>query len=248
MPCLGGAFFASTQITNTKTNMILTRLMGRPLVGLVMLWLSSLSASAAVTFADIAIWTGAPQTATTAQAALVIDWSDGQAPLVWGYRWEPADGEKTGRDMLTAILGADNRLTAQGTNFLSDFSWDANTDGTPERFKPGWNGSEYWAYFVNNDVYYHPTNFLLNGHIIPPATTVVPNGNPYSAMAPGTWVSSSTGVVQRPLVNGSWDGFVYNTGITGPLEPVAASPVPEPSTSLLALGLTMLLGRRRAVS
>ena len=43
----------------------------------------------------------------------------------------------------------------------------------------------YWGYWVNNDVFYHPTDFNLNSHIVPPATEVVPLGNPSAAAMGG---------------------------------------------------------------
>ena len=197
---------------------------------------------AAISFADIQLWAGSGSN----QAAVVVDWSDGQSPLVWGYRWTDGASPK-GSDMILAILGLDSRLSFSGTDFLSNFGFDADLNGTKDRFKGGFNGTtgEYWRYAVNNDVYNHPTDFLLNSHIVPPNTTVIQNGNPYAATSPGTWIDSSTGVLDRPLVNGSWDGFVYSVfGGAGPALPIPASPIPEPS-SLLALGMVTLLMRRK---
>jgi MYXO-CTERM domain-containing protein len=95
---------------------------------------------------------------------------------------------------------------------------------------------------VNNDVYYDPNDFNLNSHIVPPATQVVPLGNPYG---PGHWVESSTGAAARPLVNGSWDGWTYGAFGTQPGDAVAA--VPEPAAaSLLVFAGPFVLRRRRS--
>ncbi|MDN4754498.1 hypothetical protein QYZ87_08175 [Porphyromonadaceae bacterium W3.11] len=55
---------------------------------------------------DIKFWVGEGEN----RAALVIEWHDDKHPdaLVWGYRW---DGEKTGIDMIKAIVEADPRLS-----------------------------------------------------------------------------------------------------------------------------------------
>jgi hypothetical protein len=204
-------------------------------------------ARGAFTLADVQFWTGTPDGPDTSEAVLVVDWLDGSPALAWGFRW-PNSQSPTGGDLLAAVVGADPRLSVQGLNgnFLSHFAFDANLDGSPERFRPGFNPatSEFWAYFVNNHVFTHPTDFSQNGHIIPPATTVVPLGNPYDPAGPGSWVSSSTGVLARPLVDGSWDAFVYASQPSGAGEPIAATPIPEPCLPALAVS-SLLFGFRR---
>jgi hypothetical protein len=84
------------------------------------------------TFDDVDYWVGTG----TSRAALVIDWVENStepAALVWGYRW---DGTAYGRDMLTAIVAADDRLFAKlggsPTNPVAVYGlgYDANNDGT----------------------------------------------------------------------------------------------------------------------
>jgi hypothetical protein len=206
-------------------------------------------AHGAFTLADVQFWTGTPEAPGSNEAVLVIDWADGSPGLAWGYRWEATRTRNAG-DMLAAVTSADPRLSLLGIggNFVSHFAFDADLNGTPERFRPGYDPTtgEFWAYFVNNQVYFDPIDFNLNGHIVPPATTVVPLGNPYDGAGSGEWVSSSTGVLGRPLVDGSWDGFVYASQPVGLAEPVAATPVPEPSVCACLGGGFILfwLGRR----
>ncbi len=202
---------------------------------------SATFAHSAISFTDIRLWAGAAPGEGISEAALVVDFRDGQPGLIWGYRW-PAQESRTGQDMLAAILGADNSLNVDSTFFPNSFSYGArarsfSNNGTPENYFD----DSYWGYWVNNEVYYHPTNFLLNSHIVPPATEVAPLGSPYG---PGYWVESSTGAAARPLVHGSWDGWAYGVFGTQAGEPVAA--IPEPGAALLlATGIMFLSGRRR---
>lgn len=201
------------------------------------------SSHAAFTLADIRLWAGVPAGENTYEAALVIDWSDGSAPLAWGYRWSAAES-KTGADLLSAIVGADPRLSTSDGSFVSFFTYDANGDGTPERRQTSLNDPPYtfWGYFVNNAVIdATPPDYDNAAHILPP------NGNPYDGEGPGAWVSSSTGYLERPLADGSFDGWVYAVWgeTSGPLEPVAALPIPEPLTLALAAPALLLFGLRR---
>ncbi len=200
---------------------------------------------AAFTLQDIAFWTGTPDGPDVNEAVLVVDWSDGSTPLAWGYRW-PAAEPRTGRDLLAAVVAADARLSVGGlaSGFVSHFAWDADRDGTADLFHPDYDAatSRFWSYFVNNDVHEDPVDFTKNSHIVPPATSVVPLGNPY---AETTWTASVTGVLDRPLADGSWDGFHWVATPVGPGEPVAAPLIPEPATiSLLLLSATGFLRRR----
>ena len=201
---------------------------------------SATFARSAISFTDIRLWAGAAPGAGINEAAIVVDFHDGQPGLIWGYRW-PAQESRTGQDMLTAILGADSSLNVDSTFFPNTISYGARTrsfsnNGTPDNYFD----DSYWGYWVNNDVYYHPTNFLLNSHIVPPATEVVPLGNPYET---GLWVESSTGAAARPLVNGSWDSWAYGVYGTQAGEPVAA--IPEPDAAILLAAATALIQRRR---
>lgn len=194
----------------------------------------------AVTFADLTLWAGSAPGPGISQAALVVDFHDGSPALAWGYRW-PSQEQRTGADLLAAIIGADPALSADSLFFPNTLTYGARTrsfsnNGTPADFTD----DRYWGYWVNNDVYYHPTDFTQNGHIVPPATEVVPLGNPYG---PGRWVESSTGLAARPLVDGSWDGWAWGPYLT---QPGDAVPVPEPGLASMGLGaLAMLTARRR---
>ena len=207
--------------------------------GIALAFLLSTSSHAAISMTDIQIWAGTGPN----QAALVIDWADGQPALVWGFRWEK-DVSKNGTDLLLAVVGADPRLHVPGlstaSNFIGTIEFDANADGIYERSGTNTGAptfSPYWGYLVNNAVYNDPVDFHLNAHLLPP------NGNPYTT---GSWEDSSTGIFDRPLANGSWDGYVLGNFGARALEPVPAMPLPESSiTSTLILALAVLGWRRK---
>jgi len=207
---------------------------------------SATFARSAISFTDIRLWAGTAPGEGVNEAALVVDFHDGAPGLLWGYRW-PAQETRTGQDMLAGILGADSSLTVDSTFFPGSFSYGARARSFSDNGTPDYTDDSYWGYWVNNDVYYHPTNFLLNSHIVPPALVVVPLGNPYET---GRWVESSTGSAARPLVSGSWDAWSYGTYSFGIYnrqsgEPVAA--VPEPGTTLLlVLGASLAISRKRS--
>jgi hypothetical protein len=205
------------------------------------LLLSASFARSAISFTDIRLWAGVPAGPGVNEAALVIDFHDGSPGVVWGYRWQAAD-TRTGQDMLAAILGADPRLAVDSTFFPNSISLGGRTRSFSDNGTPGnYLDDSYWGYWVNNDVYYGPNDFNLNSHIVPPATQVVPLGDPYTT---GHWVESSTGAAARPLVSGSWDGWTYGVFGTQPGEPLPA--VPEPSGAVLTfVGSGMILLRRR---
>ncbi len=220
-----------------------TRLRGA--AGALLLLTAGTQAEAALTMADVTTWAGIPEAPGVNHAVLVIDWADTQGSLLWGYRWA-AGQSRTGIDLLAAVIGADPRLTASGlaANFITNIGWDADLNGSKDRFHPGYDAGTqaYWNFFVNNEVYYHPTDFSQNGHIVPPALVVEPLGSPFDGAGPGRWVESSTGPLDRPLVDGSWDGYIwqpYGAGAPG-------LPVPEPgSVGLCLLGAGGWLLRRR---
>lgn len=128
---------------------------------------------------------------------MVLDFHDGTPGVVWGYRW-PANESRSGLDMLAAILGANPALTVDSTFFPNAFTWETRTrsysdTGTPANYLD----DLYWGYWVNNDVFSHPTDFNQNSHIIPPALTVVPpeqslrhrplGGEQHRSREPGPW-------------------------------------------------------------
>jgi len=208
-------------------------------------------ADAAFTLADIDFWVGPAAGPGISQAAIVIDFAYPGAPadppsLAWGYRWHSSE-TRTGQDLIAAVVAADPRLSATGIEFgfIDTLSYDGDLNGTPDHTHPGFNPAtgRYSNYWVNNAVIEGTAPlFAEAGHVLPP------NGHPFAAIDPGTWVFSSTGMAGRPLADGSWDGWIYAIDpVAGPREPVAAL-VPEPATAVFtvvaaAAGLTR---RRRS--
>ena len=208
--------------------------------------LPTLSTSSAATFlvADVTTWIGPQAGPGISQSVLVIQWPS-QPAWAWGYRWD-SNTARDGRDLLLALAGADARFSIAGTGFITDLRWDANQDGTPEFTFPGFNATsgEYLNFFVNNN---QQSGNFTNGAAPTGAHVLPPLGSPYDEAGPGAWISSNTGVLGRPVVNGSWDGWVYSNGSASPGQPVnAPSPVPEPSaTGLLLVATGAGLLRRR---
>lgn len=196
---------------------------------------------------DITNWIGPAAGAGISEGVLVIQWP-GQTAWAWGFRWETTQ-TRNGRDNLLALAGADGRFTVVGGSFISDLRWDADLDGTPEFTFPGFDAGtgSYLNYFVNNNMQ-APDNYndgasdgtpTGGAHVLPPL------GSPYDEAGPGDWVSSNTGVLGRPVVDGSWDGWVYSNGSVEPGLPVnAPAPVPETSSALLLVLTGGLLLRR----
>lgn len=183
------------------------------------------------------------------QAVLVIQWP-GQTAWAWGFRWNSQES-RNGRDLLMALAGMDPRFSFSGGGFVTDLRWDADLNGTPDFTFPGYNDSTgaYLNYFVNNNMQ-APDNYndgASNGTPSGGAHVLPPLGSPYDEAGPGAWVSSNTGVLGRPVVDGSWDGWVYSDGSLAPALAVNAPlAVPElSSTLLLILSGSALLRRRR---
>ncbi|MCC6685652.1 MAG: hypothetical protein IT205_01540 [Fimbriimonadaceae bacterium] len=99
----------------------------------------------AVSFDDIRLWAGSGSN----QAALVIDFNDGQTPrsYLWGYRW---DGAATGEDALRAVVEADIALTATFDVFSFGASLNTVTylgHSQSQNSNPG----QYWSYWVTTN-------------------------------------------------------------------------------------------------
>lgn len=216
-------------------------------VGIVAALASTVSNSRAAAFDDIEFWIGSGQN----RAALVVDWNDGKSAesILWGFRW---DGSATGMTMLKAVVHADARLFAHvstpgafgvslygagydldndgtfntsaalsfdsGGLAESDDTYDASTPSDAEdHWREGWLSDGFWSYWLGG-----------------------------TGSSP-VWESSGSGMSDRILTDGSWDGLSYAPGYSGaaPSEPVAAA-VPEPSVmGMLAAGTALLLARRR---
>jgi hypothetical protein len=199
------------------------------------LFLAGPCAAATFLISNVTNWIGPAAGPGINQAVLVLDWADAQPVWAWGYRWD-ASVSKTGGDLLTAVLGAENRLSASISSggFVSNVGWN----GT--RFQGDYNPGtgQYWNYFVNNNQ--QSGNFMdgaapTGAHILPAL------GSPYDEAGPEAWVSSNTGILGRPLADGSWDGFVYaDFNSTGPSFAMNAPVfVPEPTwlSAILLLGV-----------
>ena len=207
---------------------------------------SSTTHAATFLMSDVTNWIGPAAGPGISQAALVIQWP-GQTAWAWGFRWN-ASASKNGGDILLALAGMEPRFTFTGGAFVSNLKWDADLNGTPELTFPGFNGTtfEYLAYWANNDQQLNNFNdgaAPAGAHVLPPL------GSPYDEAGPGRWVSSNTGVLGRPLADGSWDGWNYSTGDGTLLPGVAVNApafIPETSSAgLLLLGSGLFLRRGR---
>ncbi|HRJ71282.1 MAG TPA: PEP-CTERM sorting domain-containing protein [Terrimicrobiaceae bacterium] len=203
-----------------------------------------LSAAPITGFADIEYWVGTGSN----QAALVIDWNDGIAPvsLAWGFRW---DGIATGQDMFLAIAGttqgdvtatgADSRLSIFITSYGFGDAIDRIVYSGPgyTHDSAGFLSGGFWEYFCMGGTFDTPPDGI-------------PNAFAGSSSYPGTggapdWTSSWTGFSDRVLSDGSWDGWSFAPDFVSEAiaQPIAA--VPEPgSIVLLAAGGAIFLVRR----
>jgi MYXO-CTERM domain-containing protein len=208
--------------------------------------LTTTTHAATFLMSDVTNWIGPAAGLGISQGVLVIQWPS-QPAWAWGFRWN-SSVPRTGRDHLLGLAGADPRFTFTGGGFVSDLSWDADLNGTPEFTFPAFNPStfEYLSYWVNNDQQagvFDDGAAPTGAHILPPL------GSPYDEAGPGRWVSSNTGVLGRPVVDGSWDGWNYSSGDGNVLPALAIdapAPIPEPAAAgLLMLCSGLLLRRRR---
>lgn len=204
-------------------------------------------------FDSINYWVGSGSN----QAAMVIDWNDGTTTqsYVWGYRW---DGAATGQDMFEAIVGSifdtDDEPISEGADpalsaVYQIFSFGDvagsiayQADGqTHEKIGFGPSTDGYWAYYIfGGDFEYD---------LFPSGTgTYDVAGSPNYASV--NWFYSPIGFADRPLINGSWDGWSWSADFTdtAPSTPTAAVAVPEPTTWLLlaSAGVCVFIIRRAA--
>lgn len=197
--------------------------------------------AASYLISDVTHWVGPNAGVGVSQAVMVIQWPSKIEAWAWGYRWQSSE-TKTGGDMLSALVAASNgAFTASGLDggFVFDLQWQGNSF-------PAYNATtgKYLQYFVNNAQQsgnYNDGAAPGGAHVLPPL------GSPYDEAGPGAWVASNTGVLGRPLVDGSWDGWVYAAfGDPGPAQAVnAPAAIPEPSSILLVTGASLTLLRRK---
>jgi hypothetical protein len=168
------------------------------------------SNSAAFTFDDVEFWVGSGAN----RAAMVIDWSDTSTDppaLVWGYRW---DGSAFGRDMLKAIVAADDRLFAKVGGSVANpvavygLGYDASDDG---------------EFALDDDTAFDDDGFSTSSPA-DGATSVDPAdycaegwftgfwhygqspANPYDG---SSWADAPLGMAGRMLGDGVWDSWTF---------------------------------------
>ncbi len=187
-------------------------------VAFMIVLLASRAVASPFSFDDVDYWVGNGAN----QAALVIDWvEEATEPpaLAWGYRW---DGTATGRDMLLAIVAADDRLFAKLGGSPADpvivygLGYDANDDG---------------QFAIDDDTAFDDSGIAFGSAPFFPAATTdagdyyaegwtfdfwhygIAASNPYEG---GSWSDIPLGMVGRVLTNGAWDSWA--------LEQVPAQP------------------------
>jgi hypothetical protein len=206
------------------------------------------AALAGMTFDDIEMWVGEGSN----QAALVIDWNDGESELVkvWGFRW---DGTATGADMLLAVCQADASLYVMAANVPGEgvafggFGYDSDADGVFNIVKSGSTSS-----FDTNGYMAVASDIYFDGWIAEDSGDNWAGGWfddgfwGYYGTQGGAWDWPGVGAVGRTLTNGSWDGWSWNAAPDwwgG--DPSVVVAVPEPATlALLGAGLCFVRKRK----
>lgn len=184
---------------------------------------------------DVEYWTGSGDN----EALLVVDWNESGIEAVgyaFGFRW---DGTATGRDMLNAVnstsrffeVADDSLLSGSGDTIVYGLGYDVDGDGGS--FVATAAGVETGYATDSDDVY--SEGWMVNGFWA------------YNQSTDGTtWGYGGSGVVERVLADGDWDGFSFSAASNGwyggdPTAPI----VPEPVTiALLGLGGLMVRIRR----
>jgi hypothetical protein len=183
--------------------------------------------TAQFSFDDIRFWVGSGAN----RAALAIDWvedSTEQPALVWGYRWV---GIATGRDMLLAVVAADDRLFAK----LGD------TSGNPVRvFGLGYDADDDGQFGIDDETSFDESGIAYGNPPFFPAATSdaddhyaegwtfafwhygVAATNPYNG---GVWSDIQVGMAQRMLTDGCWDSWAFENTTTPPFNAYAESPI-----------------------
>ena len=76
-----------------------------------------------ISFDEVQYWVGEGSD----QALVLMDWQDDSPALVWGYRFTAMT---TGREMLEAIVDADERLNYNGASFINDLDFSEDNELT----------------------------------------------------------------------------------------------------------------------
>jgi hypothetical protein len=203
-------------------------------------WISDLQA---FDFDDVEFWVGSGAN----RAAVAIDWvedSTAEPALVWGYRW---DESASGRDMLMAVVAADDRLFAKLGNSAANpvrlygLGYDADDDGDFGAARTIGDETEFTEF--------DDAGFAYSGEIFVAATATdsddqyregwatgtgfwhygipfTPGTNPYDG---GSWSDFQSGMASRDLVDGDWDSWVFQLSTTPPFISYAENPVAAPS-------------------
>lgn len=201
------------------------------------------SVDAAFTMTDVEYWVDHSSVAaagSVSEAVVVMDWSSGNDPLAWGFRWDSSQ-TITGEVMLSTLIGVESRLSANLTSsiygaFFNTASYSGDGFGNPAQSATSNDDTGiYWAYSTYDTSSGQP--------------------EPWAAGSDPT-VSlelSGVGMTTRTLADGSYDVWKYsptdeNYDYTDPfplVDPIATK-VPEPTVSLMAVfGLAALGVRRR---
>jgi hypothetical protein len=188
------------------------------------------SAAQPFSFDNIEYWVGSGSN----RAALVIDWVEDSTELpalAWGYRW---DGIATGRDMLLAVVAADDRLFVKlgdsPANPVRVFGigYDADDDGefgvhgtTFDNAGIAFGSAPFFpaAQTDSDDVYAEGWTFAFWHYGIAAS-------NPYDG---GAWEDVQFGMAGRELADGAWDSWAFETPAEPPLDAYAENPQAAPS-------------------
>jgi hypothetical protein len=153
------------------------------------------------------------------RAGLVIDWvedRDEPAALVWGFRW---NGDANGRDMLLAVLTADDRLFAKlGTSPMEP-------DNPDRVFGIGYDANNDAAFRLDDPTPFDSAGIAITAPADGASSTDdgdhyaegwfaglwhygIATGNPFDG---GSWMSSPQGMVDRELIDEAWDSWAFTS-------------------------------------